>query len=100
MSAIVRPPPPRKPPQVDAAEFIALRAIVMGLVATIAGLREASGRGPTQDWINHLSACCQESLLAVDIEGGDTERMRREAVEHVNHILGGIAFSANRDNAN
>jgi hypothetical protein len=26
--------------------------------------------------------------------------MRREAVEHVNHILGGIAFPANRDNAN
>jgi hypothetical protein len=93
MSAIVTPPPPRKPPQVDAAEFIALRAIVMGLVATIAGLREASGRGPVQDWINHLSACCQESC-------GDTERMRREAVEHVNHILGGIAFPANRDNAN
>jgi hypothetical protein len=95
------PPPRRRPPQVDAAEFLALRTIVMSLVATIASLREASGSGTAQDWINHISACCQEALLAADVgDGGDPERLRREAMEHINHILGGVGFPTDRDNSN
>ena len=97
------PPKPRQPIQVDAAEFIALRTIVMDLATTLAKQNEASGRGPAQDWINRLSASCQEAILSADIaasDGRDTEGLRREAVEHVNRILGRINFSGNRDNAN
>jgi hypothetical protein len=99
MSDLV-PPKPRQPPRIDAAEFIALRTIVMSLVATIAGQHESSGRGTAQGWINHIAAGCQEALLAADIEASDPERIRREAVEHVNHILGGVRFPGDRDNSN
>jgi hypothetical protein len=99
MSSII-PPPPRQPPRVDAAEFIALRTIVMSLVAIMADQHEASGLGTAQGWINHIAAGCQEWLLAADIEASDPERIRREAVEHVNHILGGVRFPGDRDNSN
>jgi hypothetical protein len=99
MSDLV-PPKPRQPPRIDAAEFIALRTIVMSLVATIAGQHESSGRGTAQGWINHIAAGCQEALLAADFEASDPERIRREAVEHVNHILGGVPFPGDRGNSN
>jgi hypothetical protein len=100
---IMPPPRPRPPPTINPAEFIALRIIVMSLVADTACHYEASGAGPAQNWINHIAVCCQEALLAADIsvsDGHDLERMRREAMEHVNHILGGVRFPIDRDNAN
>jgi hypothetical protein len=98
----VRPPLPPKPPPptINPAEFIALRTIVMSLVATMACHHEESGAGIAQDWINHIAACCQEAILAADISGGNPERMRREAMEHVNHILGGVCFPVERGNHN
>jgi hypothetical protein len=70
----------------------------MSLVATMAGQYEESGAGIAQDWINYISACCQEAILTADISGGNPERMRREAMEHVNHILGGVRFPIKRGN--
>jgi hypothetical protein len=99
----VRPPPPRPPPPtINPAEFIALRTIVMSLVATMANQYEESGAGIAQEWINHIAAHCQEAILAADISinGGDAERMRREAMEHVNHILGGIRPAIERGDHN
>jgi hypothetical protein len=96
-------PPPPRPPTINAAEFIALRTIVMSLVATMASQYEESGAGIAQEWINHIAARCQEAILAADISisrGGDIERMRREAIEHVNHILGGVRFPIERDDCN
>lgn len=87
-----RPPPPIT---VDAAEFMALRTIVMALVAELAGRHEASGRGTPQSWINYLAVCCQEAILDSKMtasDGRDLEGMRRRALEHVNHILGGVRF--------
>jgi hypothetical protein len=85
---------------INPAEFIALRTIVMSLVATMAGRHEESGAGFAQDWINHIAACCQESILAANISGGNPERMKREAMEHVNHILGGVRFPIERGDHN
>jgi hypothetical protein len=48
----------------------------------------------------YVAACCQESILAADISGGNPERMRREAMEHVNHILGGIRPAIERGDHN
>lgn len=101
---IRRPLPlPPKPPTINAAEFIALRTIVMGLVATMASQYEESGAGIAQEWINHFSARCQEAILAGDIsisDGSNPERMRREAMEHINHILGGVRFPIKRGDQN
>jgi hypothetical protein len=102
MSDLV-PPKPRQPLQVDAAEFIALRTIVMSLVATMASQHEALGGGTAQGWINRIAASCQEDILAASIiasDGRDLEGLRREAMEHVNHILGGVRFPGDRDNSN
>jgi hypothetical protein len=82
------PPPPPRPPPVNPAEFIALRTIVMALVAELALEHEASGASSAQDWINHIAVRCQESLLAANIVSDDPERVRREAMEQVNKILG------------
>jgi hypothetical protein len=100
VSDFFTPPSRPPPPTINAAEFIALRTIVMKLVATMASQYEESGAGIAQDWINHVAACCQESILAADISGGNPERMRREAMEHVNHILGGIRPPIERGDQN
>jgi mannose/fructose-specific phosphotransferase system component IIA len=68
----------------------------MSLVATMASQYEESGAGIAQDWINRVAVCCQEAILAADISGGSPERMKREAMEHVNHILGGVRFPIER----
>lgn len=81
-----RPPPST----VNPAEFIALRVIIMALVAEAAGRHEASDAGSARDWINQISVRCQESILAAEISGESAERPRREAMDHVNLILGGI----------
>ena len=97
---IIPPPPRPQPPTINPAEFIALRTIVMSLVATTAAKYKESGAGSAQDWIDHIAACCQEAILVADISGGNSERMRREAVEHVNHILWGVSFPIERGNQN
>jgi hypothetical protein len=100
----IRPLPPRPPPPtINPAEFIALRTIVMSLAATMANQYEESGAGIAQEWINHIAARCQEAILAGDIsisDGSNPERMRREAMEHVNHILGGVRFPLERGDQN
>ncbi len=102
MSRDVTMPPPRpRPPQtINPAELIALRIIVMSLVADRASHYEASGAGPAQNWINHIAVCCQEVILTADISVSDLEGMRREAMVHVNHILGGVRFPTDLDNTN
>jgi hypothetical protein len=95
--------PPRRPPppQVDAAEFLALRTIVMYLILDMGANREASGTGAGQRWINYVAVRCQEALLSADVEGDDSaERIRRKAMEHVNHILGSIKFPNVRGDTN
>ena len=97
------PPRPRPPLTIDPAEFIAVRVIVMKVVADMAGHFEASGAGRAQDWINDIGISCQKAILAADISVWDSrelERMRREAVEQVNNILGSIHFTRNRNDAN
>ena len=98
---IIPPRPP--PPTISPAEFIALRAIVMSLVAATASHYQASVGEPAQDFINFIAASSQEAILGADISGGDAgdlERMRREAADLVNHILGGIHPPIDRDNRN
>jgi hypothetical protein len=94
------PPPPRPPITSNPSELLALRFIVMSLVAIRADEYEKSGSGPAQSWINQLAVLCNEAITISPLDGRDVERMRRETLEHVNHILGGIRFPRQRDNTN
>jgi hypothetical protein len=94
----IAPPPNPQKIEVDAAEFLALRVIVMACATHLACEAEKSTGVAAQSWINDLSALCQESILASNIgEGDDRERGKRlasRAVEHINRILGGIRLPA------
>jgi hypothetical protein len=96
--------PPRPPlVTVNVAEVIALRAIVMAVVVEMANHFEKSGGGKAQNWINDVAAYCADGIAKAEISaGGDerAERIRVEALEQVNRILGGIHFPHQRGNAN
>jgi hypothetical protein len=94
-------PPPKSPTiEVSASELLALRAIVMGLVAVMADAYEKSGGGPAQTWINDFAVACADAITRGDIAGEAAERMRREALEHIDNILGGVRFPPQRDKSN
>lgn len=89
-------------PKDDSAELLALRIIVQSLVAAMASRYETSGAGPAQGWIDNLNSCCQQSLLTANISNkANAEKLRRDALAHVNQILGGIiGFQAEREKGN
>lgn len=97
-------PPPKRPPVVpSAAEVLALRVMVMRLVSIMAEESERSGGGIAQSWINRFAASCADVILAADMPaagGGDVERLRREALDQINHILGDIKFQSDIDKWN
>ena len=89
------PPTGFRPLLVDHAEFTALRVIVMALVAEKAIEKNILNSGTGQSWINDLSALCQESIIASDINvGGEeaTSRFRAKVLEKINDILGSIGI--------
>jgi hypothetical protein len=96
-------PPPKRPPLVpSAAEVLALRVMVMRLVSIMAEESERSGGGIAQSWINSFAASCADVILAADMpaaDGGD-ERLRREALDQINHIVGDIKFPSDIDKSN
>jgi hypothetical protein len=75
-------------PPGDPAENLALRAIVMCLVAQIAGDHEAAGHGSAQDYINRIAAVAIAAIGGSDAD----ERLKAEAQERAHHILGGVHF--------
>jgi hypothetical protein len=94
--------PPYSPSRaitINAAEFTALRTIVMALVADIA----VTQGGNAQDWINKLSVRCQAAILASEVTIGNDrqagKRLKSEVLKHINNILGGIRIPRNSDDA-
>jgi hypothetical protein len=62
----------------------------MRLASIMAEESERSGGGIAQSWINRFAASCADVILAADMPaagGGDVERLRREALDQINHIL-------------
>lgn len=94
-------PQPRQPQaNIDPAEFVALRVIVVALVAIEANRFEAAGNGPAQNLLNELSTICQNSIIEGSGGNPDLERVRASALEYVNRILGSISFPWDIDHAN
>jgi hypothetical protein len=95
-------PPPRKTEiTVDAAEFTALRVIVMAVVADEANRNSASTGTDAQLWINDLSVRCQESILRAPFTGIEDreagERFKTKVLEKINSILAGVLIAGDRN---
>src|SRR5579863_8884315 len=93
---------PPKSVVADPAEVLALRVVVGVLVAVIAKRNESTGE-PAHSFINDLAAICQQALASARIvveEGQDMETVRRDAIEHVNSIVGIVQFDDGRSAAN
>jgi hypothetical protein len=97
-------PPPKRPPVVpSAAEVLALRVMVIHLVTIMADESERLRGGNAQSWINRFAASCADVLRDADMsaaDGGDVERLRREALDQINYILGDIRFPRDTDKSN
>ena len=93
---------PPKSVVADPAEVLALRVVVGVLVAVIAKRNESTGE-PAYSFINDLAAICQQALASAQIvveEGQNMETVRRDAIEHVNSIVGIVQFDDSRPAAN
>ena len=83
------------------AEFLALRTIVVALVAFRAVEAEASG-GSAQAFINDTAVLCQETIVGsnVSLDGGDEGVLFREAAaKHVVNILSLARFDKRDERA-
>ena len=78
----------------DPAEVLALR-VVVGVLIGLSAKRSESNGEPAQSFINDLAAICQQALVSAQIvveEGGNSEKVRRDAIGHVNGIVRTIQF--------
>jgi hypothetical protein len=89
------PPPPPQTLTVDAAEFVALRTIVMVTLSFLADRAEKDGGPQAQRWINSVGEVAAEAVKGASIQD-DNEReldgLKKRAADHVNSILAGIKF--------
>jgi hypothetical protein len=96
MTHYVTPPPmPPSTLTVDAAEFLALRTIVMAMVAHAADQAEKSGGPQAQRWINNMAEKAAEAIKAASVRddnGRELEGLKLRAADQVTKILAGINF--------
>jgi hypothetical protein len=91
----VTPPPPVQTIVADPAEVLALRVVVGILIAHLAARNRDTSEG-AQGLVNNLSATCQEALLSATIfpsGRASVEQLRRDAIDHVNRIVGTAQFN-------
>lgn len=98
-------PPTKAPPsqQVDYAEFTALRAIVMAMLAGQAAAYSKLTGESAQSWINEVSVLCQQSIINAEIttDGNISEaRLRAKVLEKIDGILSAIKVNINSDKSN
>jgi hypothetical protein len=77
---------------IDPAEFIALQTIVMTIIGMMAAQSKQLGGIPEQTLIDTMAIACTDAIRNAQIDLPDSERIRRDAMDHVNHMLGGIRF--------
>lgn len=95
-AAVAAPPKMQRTPPGYEEERLAIRTIVMGLVAEIAKQHEASDRVNAQDYTNRFSDACQGTISG-NIKDSD---LRRGAIERVKDILGKILYPPDLDKQN
>jgi hypothetical protein len=98
-AAVPRPKSPSL--SIDTAEFIALRVVVGILIGVLGKKEEVLTGQPAGQFLNSLSALCQEALLNATFDGPlDADKLRRDAIEHVNKIVGTVRFDDDRTGSN
>lgn len=80
----------------DPTEVMALRVIIMAVVAALGNLDERLGGGSGRGFVNRIGGICQETLLGAELGN----EVRTQAIDHVNRILGGIGFPPDEDKPN
>jgi hypothetical protein len=95
-------PPRSSRLSIDPSEFLALRVVVGVLIGMLAKKDEPSTGQPAQQFVNSLSELCQEALLTATFSDVrlDADKLRRDAIEHVNKIVGTVRFDDNRTGSN
>lgn len=82
-------------------EVLALKVIVGMIVTSLAKAFEKPDQS-AQSFVNALSEKCQERLVSADLtakdapEGFDLEKVRKEARDHIDNILGANQFARDR----
>src|SRR5215472_15329542 len=84
LTNFIPPYRPSHPASISPSEFIALRTIVMSLVAIMAGESERVGGHTAQTFINNLAISCSDVVNRADITGPASEGIRSGALEHIN----------------
>ena len=87
------PPPPPPTLTIDAAEFVALRTIVMVLLSVVADRTEKAGGPQAQRWINNIAEVAAEAIKkssVTDDSGRELDGLKGRAADYVNKILAGI----------
>jgi hypothetical protein len=74
---------------VDPAEFLALSAIVVALLAEMAGDME---RSVGEDWIKNIGTGSAEYIQSIVFKTTGMERYRAAALKHIDRILASISF--------
>lgn len=77
----------------NSGERLALRTIVLALVAHMALDHERNGRGQAQAFVNSLAETCANSIDGAQSNSWSKERMdavRERARENLNKLLGSI----------
>jgi hypothetical protein len=91
----VSPFRPKPEQTVDIEEVIALRAIVMKLVANAANESEMAGGPPSQVWVNEFAESCANAISKMESPTAKKEKhddLRPRVLKWLNIILGGIVF--------
>lgn len=86
-------PPPKI--EIDAAEYMALKTIVMILASLSAAKYEEQTGHQAQEWINNVATQAAGAISTSTTENISKERedrLKERAISAINHILGGIKF--------
>ena len=89
------PPPKRETIASNDIEALAIKTIVVSLVALIAKEQELRGCLPAQAWINTLAEVVAEAVAGSEYKRSDgkpSEGIKKQVIENAMAILAGIKF--------
>lgn len=95
--------PKRNQPQVDYSEFIALRTVVMVILAELANEYETSGAGKRQEWLNRILAICSETIVNANITANnkaEVDLIRAAMLKNMNSVFWSVTSPRQGDKAN
>jgi hypothetical protein len=86
------PPADKQPPQVNVAEFLALRTIVQEMLATMAAQEDSQVPGAALPWLSHIrDRCCgvvdYASITGIGFSPAEIEILRASTLRHIENFF-------------